>query len=694
MPAVRVGTRKKFGESLNGAQREAATYGERTEGRFRSGPLLILAGAGTGKTMTLANRVAYLLLKGVSPDRILLMTFTRRAAQEMVSRAETIIKQTRRGRRTTALAKLRWAGTFHSVGQRLLREYAHAMKFDPGFQIIDESYSADLMDIVRQELGFAKHDKRFPQKGTCQKIYSTTVNKQLSLKVVVNQFYPWCAEHVDDLRSLFGGYVAAKQEQNVMDYDDLLLFWHLLLQDPGLAEQMGARFDHVLVDEYQDTNTLQGEILLGLKPEGNGLCVVGDDAQSIYAFRGAAVANIRKFPEQFTPPAHIIKLEQNYRSEQPILDTANALMREASGSFEKNLRSEHQSQQKPHYVKVMDEQTQACYVAEQILAAREEGIPLHDQAALIRNSRDSGPLELKLLARDIPFEKYGGSRFIDAAHVQDVLSILRFIDNPKNNVAAFRAMQLMPGMGSAYAARCFKKLKASGFQVKTLASFNAPRAAAAYWPAFAKLIAETSAADVWTGQMTQVRHWYSPHLKRLHDSPDGREEDLDQLEAMSAQYNSRLAFLTELTLDPPQASRDVGPAVPDEDCFVISTIHSAKGKEWQAVYLLNVVDGVIPSAYALGDVDAVEEERRTLYVALTRAKRNLHVLEPIRSHMSDRPVRSDGHVYGTRSRFMSDAVLRTFERTSWPRGTKARRLPRRTRTRIDARAKMRSMWES
>jgi DNA helicase-2/ATP-dependent DNA helicase PcrA len=698
MHAVSVSESSAFAARLNPAQLRAATFGSDREGRFAAGPLLIIAGAGTGKTNTLAHRVAHLLLRRVPPERILLLTFTRRAAQEMLRRAERIAREMLASGNTSAFhpnaTRLMWSGTFHAIGNRVLREYAHVLGLDPSFSIIDRGDAADLMDVARHELGFSKKDKRFPRKDTCLAIYSHRVNTCGSLEETLEQAFPWCQDWQQELGALFRKYVEMKQAQQLLDYDDLLLYWHVLVQEPAYAGALGARFDHVLVDEYQDTNALQAEILLAMKPRGEGVCVVGDDAQAIYSFRAATVDNILQFPQQFSPPAEIVTLEQNYRSVQPILDAANALMRESTQRYDKTLRSTHASQDKPKLVTVQDDQMQALYVVEQVLAQREQGTPLRKQAVLMRTSHHSDVLELELVRRNIPYVKYGGLKFLEAAHVKDVLAILRWVDNPKNRLAGFRTLQLLPGIGPAHADRCLKVFAASDYSWQILAEYQMPAAAQEDWPAFVALARELAAETDWTGQFARVRSWYEPQLERLYDAAQVRAGDLDQLEQIARQYASRESFLTELTLDPPQVSSDLaGDPLLDEDYLILSTVHSAKGQEWDSVYVLNVSDGNFPNEHATGKPELIEEERRLLYVAMTRAKRNLHLIAPLKYYVTQQSRTGDTHIYSARSRFLTPAVMQTLEATTWPIAPPSIAPPARTAVRIDAAAKLRAMWE-
>src|SRR5262245_44691133 len=432
-------------EKLNPQQRRAVEHGGLT--LAEAGPLLIIAGAGSGKTNTLAYRVAHLIVNGTDPRRIALLTFTRRAATEMIRRVERIVANAMRERAAAMTDAIAWAGTFHSVGARLLREYAVAIGLDRAFTIHDREDSADLMNLVRHDLGLSKTEKRFPTKGTCLAIYSRAVNAEISLNEVLGSCFRWCADWEAELRTLFDAYVEVKQRQHVLDYDDLLLYWAQMMQEPSIAADVSARFDHVLVDEYQDTNRLQAGILLALKPDGRGLTVVGDDAQSIYSFRAATVRNILDFPHQFSPNAEIITLDQNYRSTQPILAAANAVIDLAPQRFTKNLWSERRAGDRPALVTLRDEGEQARYVVDRVLANRECGTALKAQAVLFRASHHSGPLEIELTRRNIPFVKFGGLKFLEAAHVKDVLAVLRFAENPRDRVAGFRILLLLPGIG-------------------------------------------------------------------------------------------------------------------------------------------------------------------------------------------------------------------------------------------------------
>ena len=419
---------------LNREQRAAVEHGVE-EGASK--PLLVIAGAGSGKTKTLAHRVAHLIVNGADPRRILLLTFSRRSATELTRRVLRISTQVSGTRAGVLADALTWAGTFHGIGARLLRELADRIGLSPTFTIYDREDSADLMNLVRHECGFSKTKTRFPTKSTCLAIYSRAVNAEMSLENVLQISFPWCTAWEAELRKLFSAYVEAKQRQSVLDYDDLLLYWAQALSDPAIAKWIGGRFDHVLVDEYQDTNRLQASILLALTPTGRGLTVVGDDAQSIYSFRAATVRNILDFPSHFNPPATIITLERNYRSTQPILSAANAVIDLASERFTKNLWSDRKSSIRPQLVTLRDEADQACYVVDHVLQNREVGTDLKQQAVLFRTSHHSGPLEIELTRRKVPFVKFGGLKFLEAAHVKDLLALLRFVENPLRSSRGF-----------------------------------------------------------------------------------------------------------------------------------------------------------------------------------------------------------------------------------------------------------------
>lgn len=653
------------------AQRRAACWGETgPDGRFRSSPLLVIAGAGTGKTLTIAHRVAHLVMAGVDPQRILLLTFSRRAAAEMTRRAGRLVARAlaeRAGRPLPAAAAIRlpWAGTFHSVGARLLREHAGAIGLDPAFGILDRGDAADLIDAIRHELGFSATKKRFPRKEACLAIHSLQANTGWPLDRVL-QGWPWCADWRAELETLFAHYARRKRDNAVLDYDDLLLEWEQAMDIPEVSARLRARFDQVLVDEFQDTNALQARILRALKPDGQGLTVVGDDAQSIYAFRGADVGNILDFPASFDPPAGQVTLERNYRSVQPVLDLANALLAEAARKFPKTLSAARGGGARPQLVTVADERAQADWVIDTVLRHREEGVPLKRQAVLFRSAHHSDLLEVELVRRNVPYVKHGGLRFLDAAHVKDLLAVLRWAEHPRNLLAGFRALQLMPGFGPANAQRCLEQVK-EGALADALRGFEPPAAAREAWAGFVSLMAALADSSArWPSeQFDPLLAWYRPLLERRHDDASVRANDLEQLAAIATRFGTRERFLTELALDPPQAAGDLaGEPLRDEDWLNLSTVHSAKGQEWDAVCVLNVTDGNFPNEYATGDPLAIEEERRLLYVAVTRARDALYLLEPKAFYVTGQQRWGDRHVWGARSRFLTEPVLAQLDQVA------------------------------
>ncbi len=686
-------------DALNPAQRRAATFG--TVGADQSisaGPLLILAGAGTGKTNTLAHRTAHLVLNGTDPSRILMLTFTRRAAQEMIKRTQSIVAEVlaERGKAgdRSVVSRLIWSGTFHSVGNRILRLYARHLGLDSNYTVLDRSDSADLMDVVRHELGFSAKDKRFPRKDVCLAIYSYRVNTRLSLKQTLEEQFPWCREWEADLTRLYREYVGRKQKNRVLDFDDLLLYWHVMMQTPALAQSLSKNFDHVLVDEYQDTSSLQGEVIHALKPDGKGVTVVGDDAQAIYSFRAAAVENILGFADRYRPKADMIVLAQNYRSTQQVLDAANALMADGARQHRKTLLGLRQSAQKPFYVSLDDAQAQAEYISGKILQTREIGGSLRRHAILFRSSHHSDVLEVELTKRNIPYVKYGGLKFLEAAHVKDLMSVLRWADNPRNSVAGFRVLKLVPGIGPAHAKQALDRFEAAGYDVKSLAAFDAPQPNQMDWKRFCAFFEKLAdPATPWPGQVGLVREWYKPQLERIYDSAWTRMGDLEQLEQLSVKQPSRERFLTELTLDPPVVTSDQSGAAPkDDDYVILSTIHSAKGQEWDVVYVLNVSDGNFPSEFSTGKPEMIEEERRLLYVAMTRARNELHLCAPLKFAVTQQPKNGDAHVFGAKSRFMTDKVLECFEKISVRTLAGVENLKAGESTTVDVVAQLKEMW--
>jgi len=681
--------------ALNPQQRSAVLHGLEDSSDTRA--LLVIAGAGSGKTNTLAHRVAQLIGHGADPQRILLLTFSRRAAQDMQRRVADVVAQTLGLSASIGPSVLPWAGTFHAIGAKLLRDCAQRIGLSDAFSIHDRSDAEDLMGMVRHDLGYSRTQDRFPLKGTCLSIYSRVVNSRQSLPEVLREHFPWCEAWADALKGVFGAYVQAKQDQHILDYDDLLLYWREMMQDAGLAHDIGARFDHVLVDEYQDTNALQAEILLAIKPTGQGLTVVGDDAQSIYAFRAATVRNILDFPNQFAVPARIVTLDRNYRSTQPVLDASNAVIGQARERFAKDLWTDRSSTDKPKMVAVSDEAGQARWVADQALLARETGVPLISQAVLFRTSHHSAALELELARRNIPFVKFGGLKFLEAAHIKDLISLLRWAQNPLNRLSGFRIAQRIAGVGPVTAARLLDAMEGSARDpISAMRAFKPGTASTEDWQRFVDVYAQLRDPQLpWPADIDIAMSWYGEVLDRLFDDARVRRLDLDQLARLAPGYGNRERFLTELTLDPPDATSDEsGIPLLDEDYLILSTIHSAKGQEWRAVYVLNAVDGCIPSDMSTGRQEEIEEERRLLYVAMTRAKQTLHIIVPQRFYVTQQTGLGDRHIYGARTRFIADSMLPLFE--SLPKAAPLPPLPphiAQKRSTVDIASRIGSIWK-
>lgn len=662
-------------DELNPAQREAVTHA--------SGPLLVIAGAGTGKTKTLAARVAHLIERGVAPDRILLLTFTRRAAVQMLQRVRQLLD--------SAAASAVWSGTFHAIANRLLRMYGPALKLAGDFTVMDQGDAADLMNLIRSDLGYARGKKRFPNKTTLVKIYSHTVSAQAPLSEVLARYFPWCADDAEGMATIFEAYAQRKTLQHVLDYDDLLLYWRVLLGAPRVGRAVADRFDHLLVDEYQDTNNMQGEIVRAMRQGSGNVMVVGDDAQSIYSFRAATVRNILGFPKQFEN-TRVIALEKNYRSTQPILDASNAVMEQASQRYTKRLYSDRASRQKPILLTCQDEDEQTDAVCTQILDHLEQGIALRRQAVLFRAASHSAKLEIELAKRNIPFHKYGGLRYVEAAHIKDTIAVLRILENPYDQLSWFRVFQLLEGIGPKTARRLMDQLLApsddrgisSATDSTSIESpllrflFRPPQPPAhvrGRYEALRAVLRSCSGCDLegsadvdgtryppaLASQIELIRSYYEPVFSRVYDNAQARVRDLEQLEQIAAGYRSRKQFITDLTLDPPTSTADLAKAPHlDEDYLILSTIHSAKGCEWDSVHIIHAADGMIPSDMAVTDQAGIDEERRLFYVAMTRAKDWLYVYFPLRYYHA-KFRHGDAHTYAQLTRFVDDRARTFFE---------------------------------
>src|SRR5436190_6126308 len=583
------GAPRDFASELNPRQAAAATHGD--------GPLLIIAGAGTGKTRTLVYRVAHLIERGLAADRIILLTFTRRAAQEMLSRAERLVGSN---------SKRVHGGTFHATAHRLLRRYGQAAGLPKDFTIMDQGDSADLMQLSRAQLGYAAKAKRFPKKETLQYVYSRHINTAISVEDIVRDSYPQFVDYLEDFAKIYADYTRRKQERNLVDYDDLLLFWALLLEaSPELGKKISGLYDHILVDEYQDTNVLQARILRGMCRTHNNISVVGDDAQSIYSFRGANFRNILDFPKQFAG-ARIVALEQNYRSTQPILSVTNTLISRAAERFTKNLWTERAGGDPPWLVTTRDEQQQTRFVVDRILELHEDGTPLNEIAVLFRAGYMSADLEIELTNRKIPFEKWGGLKFLEAAHVKDVLAFLRILENPRDEVSWYRILMLMPGIGDVTARAMMESMAERSWDPEAFSHFAPPPRARDAHKNLTNLLRRLRGSrteDAGIGEdIDEIRSLYDSILAERYDRTEPRLADLDQLRVIAAGYPNRSAFLAALALEPPSNTQDFANASDsDDDALIISTVHSAKGKEWDPVFVIWAVDDWFPSSRSIDD---------------------------------------------------------------------------------------------
>jgi DNA helicase-2/ATP-dependent DNA helicase PcrA len=641
-----------LGPALNAAQAEAASHGD--------SPLLIVAGAGSGKTRTLIHRVAHLIQRGVPASRILLLTFTRRASQEMLDRCQRLVG---------SASQQVQGGTFHGIAHRLLRRFGPAAGLPADFTILDQSDAGDLMGLARAALGYADSAKlpksapRFPRAETLLAIYSRHINTDQPIADLLGDQWPHFLPWAGDIEPLFADYVKRKAERNLLDYDDLLLSWALLLERaPAIGEQIRALYDHVLVDEYQDTNPLQSRILRALCTDGR-ITVVGDDAQSIYAFRGATIRNILDFPRQF-PGTHIVTLERNYRSVEPILETTNALISRSRERFSKQLWTERQGGEPPWLVTVRDEHEQTKFVVDRLLQLHDEGIPLREIAVLFRAGYLSADLEIELANRRIPYEKWGGLKFLEAAHVKDMLAFLRVLENPRDEVSWYRVLRLLPGVGDATAKAAVELLAQHEWAPMAIGAVRAPSRARPGLHALSALLDGMRRANVQAPAeaIRIVRQMYDPIVLATYDDAPPRLADLDQLETIAAGYADRSSFLAALALEPPSNTQDLAVGGDDEDdALILSTAHSSKGKEFDVVFVIWAADGVFPMARTADKEDELEEERRLLYVAMTRARDQLYLTYPLHSY----PTRTGADfAYGQLSRFLDPGVRSTMQRVT------------------------------
>ena len=602
-----------YAAALNSQQLAAVTAGE--------GPSLVIAGAGSGKTRTLVYRVAYLVDSGIDPSHILLLTFTRKSSQEMLERAGELI-----GVRSDLVR----GGTFHSVANMLLRRFGRSIGLEPGFTILDRGDAEDLIALVRAQLGLNEKDKRFPRKGTIAEMFSKAENTLRPLDEIVVEEFNHFADHLDALGLLQRGYQASKRQRQLVDYDDLLvLLRRLVMEDEAVRRTISSLYRYILVDEYQDTNRLQADVVRYLASTHQNVMVVGDDAQSIYAFRGATFKNIMEFPSLF-PGATIYKLEENYRSTQPILNLANSIIEVAAEKYTKHLFTRRLDGPLPALVEAVGENAQSRFIAQKILELREEGVPLDEMAVLFRSSFHSFDLEIVLSRAGLPFVKRGGMKFIETAHVKDLLAHLRVVANPLDTVSWHRALMLVEGVGPKKAQDLLAAIVKADNPYRVLREVSG-KSGKGLKDLALTLESLSGSEDMRPAeQVNHIYEYYLPILKAQYDDYPKRTRDLEHLHTIAEGYPDLDQFLADLALEPPDGSAtDVGSPDQDDERLVLSTIHSAKGLEWQCVFVVWIVDGRFPSVYSFLTDEDLEEERRLFYVAVTRAKRHLFLTYPI-----------------------------------------------------------------
>ena len=630
-----------YEKELNPAQLEAATILE--------GPVLVIAGAGSGKTRTLVYRVARLVESGVPPENILLLTFTRKAAQEMLRRASMMIDD--RCERV-------YGGTFHAVANSLLRRYAPLIEYISTFTILDRSDSEDVINLLRTRMGLSEKNRRFPRKNTIAEIFSKSVNKIEPISQIMEKEYFHFYEDLKDLLPLQAQYKKYKEQNQLMDYDDLLINFKTLLENhPDIRTEISRRFRFLMVDEYQDTNRLQSQIIQLIASEHNNVMVVGDDSQSIYSFRGANFRNIMDFPKQF-PGTRIITLEENYRSTQPILDLTNIIIMHAQEKYTKHLYTNKNKGPRPVLIAAENENYQSRFICQKVLEVREEGVPLDEIAILCRAAFHTFDLEIELTRRNIPYVKYGGFKFIETAHVKDTLAHLRLLTNPRDTISWNRVLMLVEKIGPRTSHAIIEWIIKNRKGPEDLMSYPEKGKFTEGIRRLHELLTTlTQAGLTIPDQISLTCRYYEPILKNKYDDYPRRLKDLEHLQNITARYYNLEQFLSDIALEPPNESI-TGVAAPDSDDerLVLSTIHSAKGLEWNTVFIIWALEGKFPSSYAFNNDEEMEEERRLMYVAATRAKENLFISYPVNIY-----DRVSGKVFSKPSRFVREIPSEFFE---------------------------------
>lgn len=639
---------ESFYEELNENQKKAVLHQE--------GPVLVIAGAGSGKTKTLVHRVARLVSEGIPPESILLLTFTRKASQEMLKRATQILDH-----RCHNVA----GGTFHAFSNIILRKYAERVGYSPNFTILDQADSEDMVAGIRKSQ-LTTVDKRFPKKRTITSIISKSINTNKTVEEILETDYPHYYEFSQDIEQIWRGYQDQKQALSVMDYDDLLIILNkLLVENEDIRTELSSAFKFIMVDEYQDTNKLQANIVKNLASTHNNVMVVGDDSQSIYSFRGAHFKNIIDFPKLFEG-TEIITLDQNYRSTQPILDITNQVIKGAEEKYAKSLFTEKKGSTKPAFIETGSENEQSSFICQKILELREEGVALSDIAVLFRSSQHANDLEVELTSHNIPYTKYGGFKFTETAHIKDVVAFLRVLFNMTDGISWNRLLMLLEGVGPKMASTLFEFIKLYKATPQTLSANQWKEKK--FGPDLARIFKFIATAQEKSPHdaLEQAIEVYTPIMQLIYDDHHKRKSDIDSLLDISQRFDSLETFLSEISLEPPDASQSGAEAESqDDEKLIISTIHSSKGLEWHTVFILSLVDGYIPSFRSLNDPTQLEEERRLLYVAMTRARENLFLLKPQIETTGENYYRYQGFSFSNLTRFLDQGSLMDTFTDKW-----------------------------
>lgn len=641
-PTSNVNFKIDYKNILNPAQYEAVINTE--------GPVLVIAGAGTGKTQTLVYRVARLVEMGINPQSILLLTFTRKAAQEMLRRASALIDS-----RCEKVS----GGTFHSFANLILRKFANRIGYPSNFTILDQSDAEDLINLIRTNLGYDKQKKRFPKKQTLYDIISLSINKQCSIEEIVALQYPQFLDFIEDIKLIKNEYEKFKKKNALLDYDDLLVkLKELLEKDEEFRKYIHRNYRYIMVDEYQDTNKLQAEIIKLLGGTSKNIMVVGDDSQSIYSFRGANFKNIIDFPKDF-PDAKIITIEENYRSTQAILNFTNQIIALMKEKYPKVLFTKKEFGVLPQIIAAQNTTLESKFVVDKILDLREEGIALQDIAVLFRSGYISYDLEIELNKAGIPYRKFGGIKFIETAHIKDMISFLRILNNPIDKISWFRVLQLLSGIGPKKARSLTDEIEIAVNQNRFsfdsfLSNQNVPESTFELF----KILKEANGKSLTpSDRLSIILPFYEKILREKYDDFPKRLKDLEIFLAISERYRSLSSFLDDLALEPPtQSVYDIESPGSDDEFLTLSTIHSAKGLEWHSVFIIGVVEGFFPNTRSSETYEDIEEERRLLYVACTRAKRNLFISYPLVMFS-----RFEGLTYSKKSRFIAPIDQEYYE---------------------------------